>query len=67
MPELKEQRASPGILPVNEATNPIAFHKEIRGMKIPMPEGGTVKLLISREKVRYDIQELFIERNVSAG
>lgn len=67
VPELKEQRASPGILPVNKATNSVAFHEEIRGMEIPMPNGGTSKLLISREEIRYDIQELFVKRNVSTG
>jgi hypothetical protein len=61
MPELKEQRASPDILPVNEASNTIAFHKEIRGMHIPMPKGGAGKLPVLGEKIRYRIQKLFVE------
>lgn len=54
MPELKEQRASPCILPVNEASDSIAFHKEICGMNIPMPKGGAGKLLVFGEKVWYN-------------
>ena len=61
MPELKEQRASPDILPVDEASNSIAFHKEICGMNIPMPKGRAGKLLALGEKVRYGIQEPFVE------
>jgi len=44
MPELKEKRSSPCFLPVNEASNSIAFHKEIRGMNVPMPKSRTGEL-----------------------
>jgi hypothetical protein len=67
MPKLKEQRASPCVLPVDKTSDLIASYKEICGMNIPMPKSGASKLPILGEKAWCNIQELLVESNVSTG
>lgn len=54
MPELEEQRADPCILPVNKASNSIAFYKKVRRINVPMPKGGGGELLVLGEKIWYN-------------